>query len=99
MRRTAPEATVEVEVLARVPALDFDANGTVAALLGDLTGRAEGAPVAYGTDGALLAAAGMPTVIVGPGEPSQMHQADESVTTEQLRVCQQFLADVGAWAR
>jgi len=43
--------------------------------------RAVGVP--YGTDGALFAAAGVPTVIFGPGSIAQAHTADEWIALDQ----------------
>ena len=44
--------------------------------------RAVGVP--YGTDGAVFAAAGVPTVIFGPGSIAQAHTADEWIALDQV---------------
>jgi acetylornithine deacetylase len=44
--------------------------------------RAIGVP--YGTDGAVFAAAGVPTVVFGPGSIDQAHTADEWVDLDQV---------------
>jgi len=44
--------------------------------------RAVGVP--YGTDGALFAATGVPTVIFGPGSIAQAHTADEWIALDQV---------------
>jgi len=46
--------------------------------------RAVGVP--YGTDGALFAAAGVPTVIFGPGSIAQAHTADEWIALDQVEI-------------
>ena len=49
-----------------------------AGLSAELTG------VGYGSDGSTLRAAGMPVVILGPGDIAQAHSADEYLELEQL---------------
>jgi putative selenium metabolism hydrolase len=44
----------------------------------------EGPPARFCTNGSLTADLGIPTVIYGPGDPEHAHQADESITLEQL---------------
>jgi acetylornithine deacetylase len=44
--------------------------------------RAVGVP--YGTDGAAFAAAGVPTVVFGPGSIAQAHTADEWIALDQV---------------
>jgi acetylornithine deacetylase len=46
--------------------------------------RAVGVP--YGTDGAFFAAAGVPTVIFGPGSIAQAHTADEWIALDQVEI-------------
>lgn len=52
-----------------------------------------GRPAAFGTNGSLSAARGIPTVIFGPGDPERAHQADEHIELEDLaRGREQFAA-------
>ena len=44
--------------------------------------------VNYATDGAFFAAAGLPTVIIGPGNIAQAHTKDEFIEVSQLRTGQ-----------
>lgn len=50
--------------------------------------------VAFATEGGHFAAAGIPTVICGPGSIEQAHQVDEYIELSQLKACDQFLADL-----
>ena len=43
--------------------------------------------VAFGTEGGLYDAAGIPAVVCGPGSMDQGHKPDEFVTLEQLARC------------
>jgi acetylornithine deacetylase len=47
-------------------------------------GRAEPVGVPYGTDGSKLAEAGLPTVVIGPGDIAQAHTVDEWIEIDQL---------------
>jgi acetylornithine deacetylase len=40
--------------------------------------------VPYGTDAAAFAAAGVPTVVFGPGSIAQAHTADEWIALDQV---------------
>ncbi|HUR47945.1 MAG TPA: acetylornithine deacetylase [Acidimicrobiales bacterium] len=89
---TALEASITTEVIADVPALDPSANQAGARFVRELGGLAEGDPVAYGTDGAVLQGRGLPTVICGPGSMEQGHQPDEFIEQSQLELCDSFMA-------
>jgi acetylornithine deacetylase len=65
-----------------------DANRSLAGQIADVVrahGRAsELIGVPYGTDAAAIAAAGVPTVVFGPGSIDQAHTADEYIETAEL---------------
>jgi acetylornithine deacetylase len=46
--------------------------------------------VPYGTDASVFCAAGVPTVVVGPGDIAQAHTADEFLEIDQLRRATEF---------
>ncbi len=50
----------------------------------DVAGRGRIIGVPYGTNAAALAAAGVPVVVLGPGDIAQAHTADEYVDARQL---------------
>jgi len=50
----------------------------------DRQGLAIGEPVDFWTEASLFSAAGMPALVLGPGDIAQAHTADEWVTLEQL---------------
>jgi acetylornithine deacetylase ArgE len=70
------------------PALDTpaDSEAVRVSLAGvrKVLGRAEPVGVPYGTDGSKLAEAGLPTVVIGPGDIAQAHTMDEWIDIEQL---------------
>ncbi len=51
--------------------------------------------VAYGTDAAAFAAAGVPSVVFGPGSIDQAHTADEWVPLDELRLASEALYHLG----
>jgi len=56
-------------------------------------GRAIGVP--YGTDAAQFAAAGVPTVVFGPGSIDQAHTVDEWLDLGELRLAEEVLYEFG----
>jgi acetylornithine deacetylase len=73
------------------------ANGPLAAELiaaaGERIGRPEPIGVLFGTDAVALEAAGVPTVVFGPGSIEQAHTNDEWVEVEQVRRAADVLFD------
>lgn len=52
--------------------------------------------VPYGTDAAVFARAGVPTVVFGPGDIAQAHTADEWVAIDQLKAAAKIYAELAA---
>jgi acetylornithine deacetylase len=73
------------------PGLETPAAFDVVGLAKTLAGRNEHSKVAFGTEAGLFAAAGIPTVVIGPGSIDQAHKADEYVAVAQLEACSAFL--------
>jgi acetylornithine deacetylase len=57
----------------------------VATLVHDCGRRGELVGVPFGTDAAALSAAGIPTVVFGPGSIAQAHTADEFIEIDELQ--------------
>jgi acetylornithine deacetylase len=65
----------------------------VEALIERLTGSAViPISVPFGTDAGHFQAAGIPTVIMGPGSIEQAHQPDEWIASREQQAASQFLA-------
>ena len=47
--------------------------------------------VTYGTEAGIYAAAGISTVVVGPGDIAQAHKPDEFIEPAQLADCEAFI--------
>jgi len=94
MRAEHPDAGIEFSKIAVAPALDDAQEGAITQLVRALTQDHDKRKASYGTEAGLFKAAGIPTVICGPGHIEQAHKADEFVALEQLRECESFLRRV-----
>lgn len=91
MRAVQPDTDIRFEALNAYPGLATDPDSDGARLIASISGvqaetRAFGT-VAFGTEGGLYDAAGIPAVVCGPGSMDQGHKPDEFVTLEQLARC------------
>lgn len=81
----APEADIVVEDMASYPALmTASASGVVAATQRLAGGPRGAATVSFGTEAGIYAAAGIPTVVCGPGDIARAHKADEWIGEDEL---------------
>jgi acetylornithine deacetylase len=91
MRQENTQARVELRTLAMVPGLDTD-QASPAIRLGNLLGGVpSAAKVTYGTEAGLFHAAGIETIVCGPGNIQQAHTANEFVELDQIKACEGFL--------
>lgn len=83
--------------LARVLPLDPSANRTAVGLVTGLTGVTGGGAVAFGTEAGNFQAAGIPTVVCGPGTIDVAHKPDENIALDQLAAADRFLDALTGW--
>lgn len=91
MKKSAPEASIEIKVRSDVPAFAPEVDGAAERLARQLTGDNSTRVVSYGTEAGQFQAAGLSVVVCGPGSISQAHQPDEFVAIDQLDQCCVFL--------
>lgn len=76
-------------------AMPDDANGPLADRLAQVSREVSGAgqlrTVPYGTNGSFFAAAGIPSVVFGPGSIEQAHTKDEWIAIDQLHLAVEIL--------
>jgi acetylornithine deacetylase len=108
LQQNAPEADVAVEEIISYPAFAIAANhpalATVARLAGDDMGAGA---VSFGTEAGFYAAAGIPTVVCGPGDIVRAHKPDEWIGLDELagadqmmrRLAAQLSAPIENWLR
>jgi acetylornithine deacetylase len=99
MRRIAPETGIAITRLGGVPALNTDPGDPVVAFAQALAcDPGKPGAVAFGTEAGLFQAAGVATVICGPGAIAQAHRPDEFVTLDQLASAKAFILGAVATA-
>lgn len=91
MHAVDPATGIDIDVVAGFPGLDTPPEADVAVLARRLAGRNDHAKVAYGAEAGLFSQAGIPSVIVGPGDIAQAHRPDEFIAVEQLARCEAFI--------
>ncbi len=89
LRRRRPHVRVDLGTpFASISGLDTPADVPFAQLATGLASRHGGRPTAigvpYGTNAWALAARGIPTIVLGPGDINQAHSADEWVELSQV---------------
>ena len=91
MRAVQPHTGIDIDDVSAAPALSTPVDAEVTQLVATLSGENATTKVAFGTEGGLFSAAGIPTVICGPGSIDQAHKPDEYVELAQIVRCEAFL--------
>jgi len=91
MRAVSPQAGIAFEDKSGFPGLDTPEADGIVRLAKELAGTSRHAKVAYGTEAGLFSAAGIPSVVIGPGSIEQAHKADEFIAASELARCGAFL--------
>ena len=85
LRRSALEADIRVEDISAYPGLATHKNDPALAIVAQLAGSdAKPATVSFGTEAGLYSAAGVTTVVCGPGNMARAHKADEWIGLDEL---------------
>ncbi|KIK90143.1 acetylornithine deacetylase [Pseudomonas sp. W15Feb9B] len=99
MRAVSEHSAIRFSELSAYPGLATDAQSQAAELIAAFCGSREFGTVAFGTEGGLFDAAGIPTVVCGPGSMDQGHKPDEFVSRAQLDACDAMLQRMLAFIR
>jgi acetylornithine deacetylase len=94
MRKTAPEARIDVDVRAGTPPLQFEADSEAERLCRQLTGDNAIRAVSYAAEAGQFQEAGLSTAICGPGSIAQAHQPNEFIALSQVELGTRFMADL-----
>lgn len=96
LKRSDPEFEASAKLVLARPAYEIDSSHPLCATLAAALDRAgrSGHPVGatFWTDAAILAEAGIPSVLFGPGGAG-LHSTEEFVLLDDLYVCRDVLAD------
>jgi acetylornithine deacetylase len=84
---TFAEARVEVDVMYAYPGLGMAPDHPAVALMQSLVPGAKTTKVAFGTEAGHFDAAGVPTLVCGPGSMEQGHKPDEFIESAELARC------------
>ncbi|PIB49329.1 acetylornithine deacetylase [Pseudomonas sp. 2822-17] len=99
MRAVSAQSSIRFTELSAYPGLVTDERSQAAELIAAFCGSREFGTVAFGTEGGLFDAVGIPTVVCGPGSMDQGHKPDEFVELEQLAGCDAMLRRMLNWIR
>jgi acetylornithine deacetylase len=99
MKAVSTETGIRFDVQARIPGLKPNDDATIEAELLPLLGRSRSRAVPYGTEAGIFQNAGIPSVVIGPGDASDAHQPDESIACDELDRCVDFLVSLGETCR
>ncbi|AZF21924.1 acetylornithine deacetylase [Pseudomonas sp. R3-52-08] len=91
MQAVSTQSSIRFTALSAYPGLVTDEHSQAAQLIASFCGSSAFGTVAFGTEGGLFDAAGIPTVVCGPGSMDQGHKPDEFVSVEQLAECDALL--------
>ncbi|WP_434771619.1 acetylornithine deacetylase [Pseudomonas entomophila] len=91
MHAVDPQTDIRMTPLSAYPGLATAPDSEAARILAHVCGSSDFGTVAFGTEGGLFEAAGIPTVVCGPGSMEQGHKPDEFITVEQLDHCDAML--------
>ena len=91
MQRIEPNAAIQLELMNTAPGMNMQETDEIVKLATALSRNKPNGAVSYGTEGGLFQAAGIPTVICGPGDIEQAHRPNEFVSLAQLAQCEAFM--------
>jgi acetylornithine deacetylase len=97
LARLSPTARAETSVLCAVPPLVPEPGSPAEALAMRLTGGNRAGAIAFATEGGHFQSRGVPTVVCGPGDIAQAHQANEFIELDQVEQCRRFILGVADW--
>jgi acetylornithine deacetylase len=98
MKARHPDANITLKRRSFVPGLLPQENEEAAKLALEWTGGNRTYAVPYGTEAGIFRGHGIPTVICGPGDIAQAHQANEFVAKSQMDACDAFIDKLIRWA-
>ena len=99
MKAVSDTAGISIDVQARIPSLKPNDDAVIEAELLALLDRDRSRAVSYGTEAGIFQNAGIPSVVIGPGDAADAHLPDELIACDELDRCVAFLTRVGETCR
>jgi acetylornithine deacetylase len=97
MHAVDPATGFDFEVALDLPHMALPEDHELAGLVREITGANAVGRVSYGTEGGFYQAAGIPSIVCGPGNIAQAHQPDEWIAESELDACDAFLRALPAY--
>lgn len=94
MRAVDPHAGIVTETEGAVDGLEKEEGSAAVALARELLGDRPTSVVSFGTEAGIFQAAGVPTVVCGPGSIEMAHRPDEYIEISELEACLDMLANL-----
>jgi acetylornithine deacetylase len=91
MKQVDPQTGFSFEVTTQYPGLYLDPDHELAVLVKDLTDCPDVVKVSFGTEAGLYQAAGITSIVCGPGDIAQAHRPDEWIARSELDACDRFI--------
>lgn len=91
MQEQNSACSISFEQQAGAPGLNTEPDEEIVAFAAACGAHATDEKVTYGTEAGLFQAAGIPTVVCGPGDIAQAHAPNEYVLLDQLVECENFI--------
>ncbi|MDF2809029.1 MAG: argE [Microvirga sp.] len=91
MKAVDPSTGIDFDIQASIPALAPNDDPVIESELLKLLGKSGSLRVPYGSEAGIFQKAGIPSIIIGPGDIADAHQPDESIATQELADCVDFL--------
>jgi acetylornithine deacetylase len=91
MRAISPEANIVTHTIGEIEGLRVMSESEAREIMCELTGDNDPQVAAFGTEAGLFQAAGISTVVCGPGSIAQAHKPDEFVSLDQMAACMEML--------
>ena len=95
LREVAAREDLHADIIASYPPLALDREHPLASLIGELSGRAPCPAVSYGTEAGLFQAAGIPSIVCGPGDIARAHKPEEFITCAELEEAHAMILRLG----
>lgn len=91
MRAVSPDCGIVTHTIGEVEGLQVVDESEARDIVCELTGRGDADVVPFGTEAGLFQAAGISSIICGPGSIAQAHKPDEFIEIGQLAACLEML--------
>ncbi|KPF68736.1 acetylornithine deacetylase [beta proteobacterium AAP99] len=91
MKAVAADAGIDVQFIASIEGFGVTDADPLLAHVTRLAGSQRKIQVSFGTEAGIFQRAGIPTIVIGPGNIDQAHQPDEFVEIDQIAQCDAFL--------